>query len=433
MFTILLFILIIINFVLLTKGIFNVPTGMMITAYITLMLVGPSEAEPILRAAFSDFSFIAVLFTAVAVPAHILERSEALHYVGLSIGEFIGRVVKNGNKLKIPTIVAISLVMTYVMAALFHNTTSILVSASIIAVIAKSYKVPVIPILSGALIASNLGGFSTRWGDTPNIVEAHTWGIGYGVFFREILPINVGILILLILFTILVTQWNIRKNKNKDLSSYALVYSTLKFRSVKRNLTINKRLMWVGLTGLVIAVVGPLFFHSYELILSVLAIVISVVLDEKEHRNKSMFVLGIGTYFSLLSIFIIAKVMGQSSIGIGDQIYSMVKNTNGSVLAITISSYFGTLLTEAASWATAAAPIIHSVDASTRSAWALGAGICAGSSSLITAATAGIILLNETKDEEEQARMTFKKYYIFGLTFSGLMLIYYNITIPLLL
>ena len=74
--------------------------------------------------------------------------------------------------------------MVYIMAALFHNTTSILVSSVIIYVICKSYKLKGLPVLAGATgCVQNLGGFSTRWGDTPNIVEAAQWGLTHIDFF----------------------------------------------------------------------------------------------------------------------------------------------------------------------------------------------------------------------------------------------------------
>ena len=99
---------------------------------------------------------------------------------------------------------------------------------------------------------------------------------------------------------------------------------------------------------------------------------------------------------------------------------------------IVITSFFGTLFTEAASWASAAAPIVHKLNNSPQAAWALGAGICAGSSSLVTAASAGIILTNETKDNEKDYKITFSKYIPYGLGISALMVLYYIITLSLL-
>ena len=43
----------------------------------------------------------------------------------------------------------------------------------------------------------NLGGFSTRWGDTPNIIESSVWGLTHGDFFAQIVPVNFGLMALL--------------------------------------------------------------------------------------------------------------------------------------------------------------------------------------------------------------------------------------------
>ena len=103
-----------------------------------------------------------------------------------------------------------------------------------------------------------------------------------------------------------------------------------------------------------------------------------------------------------------------------------------SVWAIAVASYVGTLLTEAASWASAATPIVHSQAPTHLAAWALGSGIFAGSSSLVTAASAGIILVQETKNNPEGSKITFGSYVIFGLLFSLFMLGYYIVVLSLL-
>jgi Na+/H+ antiporter NhaD/arsenite permease-like protein len=71
-------------------------------------------------------------------------------------------------------------------------------------------------------------------------------------------------------------------------------------------------------------------------------------------------------------------------------------------------------------------PPIQQLDPSHAAAWALGGGICAGSSSLVTAASAGIILAEESQrfNDPEHA-ITFRRYLAFGLPFSLFMLIFY--------
>jgi Na+/H+ antiporter NhaD/arsenite permease-like protein len=403
----------------------------MTLAALGALILSGQESAVLLKNGFAEFSRIAVLFTAIAVPAHILQRSDALGWIGMRVGELTGKLNKLYNINPVFLVTAFSLSLTYVMAALFHNTTSILIMATLVAIIAKSYGVPGIPILSGALIASNLGGFSTRWGDTPNIIEAQTWGLQHDAFFRQILPINMGLLILVIFIVSAIAQRIIKKQKEKSSNRARIIYSMVEFRTIRRNTEINKRLFVIGLVGLVIAIFGSLFLPTYELLFAAGAIIFCVLADFKEHRTETLFALGLETYATLLSIFVIAQVVAHSNIGIGSQLHDLLQNGGGRVSVIVLTSYFGTLFTEAASWASATSPIVHLLNNSSQAAWALGAGICAGSSSLVTAATAGIILANETKDNEEGYKITFSKYIPYGFGISAFMVLYYILTLNL--
>ena len=95
---------------------------------------------------------------------------------------------------------------------------------------------------------------------------------------------------------------------------------------------------------------------------------------------------------------------------------------------IALTGYLGTTFTEAASWATAVSVPIQQLDPSHAAAWALGGGICAGSSSLVTAASAGIILAEESQRfNDPDHAITFRRYLAFGLPFSFFMLLFYAI------
>ena len=141
--------------------------------------------------------------------------------------------------------------------------------------------------------------------------------------------------------------------------------------------------------------------------------------------TETLLALGMETYVTLVSIFVLAQVLSNSAIGIGLAIQNWLIKSSMSVWAIASASYLGTLLTEAA-------PIIHSQAPSHLAAWALGSGSFAGSSRLVTAASAGIILTQETKSNPEDSRITFGSYIIFGILFSLFMLGYYITILTLL-
>jgi hypothetical protein len=204
----------------------------------------------------------------------------------------------------------------------------------------------------------------------------------------------------------------------------------IRFKTEGRFMMLDYRLIFFALLSLTTAIAGSIILPAYEISLSALGIIIAIVGTPKDKKTKSLYALGIGTYFTLLSIFVLAQVFGHSKIGINDYIETLLIQNNKSILPILGLSYLGTLSTEAASWATAVSPIVYRIFPTHLGAWALGAGICAGSSSLITAASAGIILAHQTANYEEDSKVDFPTYLKIGLPFSLFMLLFYSILLP---
>lgn len=437
MLTLILLFTILAAFVCMTKGKLQQEVAMPLAALVGLALVGVQDAKAgsaevdlVLREAFSEFSRIAVIFTAVAVPAHILQRAGALNWLAMLIGEWLGLVIRRLKVGPFTVVPAACLLASYCMAALFHNTTSILVCACVIVLICQSYGLRPLPVLLGSLVASNLGGFSTRWGDTPNITQAHIWQLHHSDFIWEILPINIG-LMLILSATVSLLIWRRKQHTPTKSDNFDVVHALVAFRSARRTNPIDRRLLCIGLLGLAIAIIGPMIYPSKELAICALGISLCVLLERSDHRRETLLALRIETYATLCAIFILAQVLAHSQIGVGEHLKSGLAMSGMSVWSIATASYLGTLFTEAASWATAVSPIVYASAPTHDAAWALGAGICAGSSSLVTAATAGIILTRETEQNGEDARVTFGAYLGFGLCFSLVMLAYYIIVLSI--
>jgi Na+/H+ antiporter NhaD/arsenite permease-like protein len=415
------------GFVLMSWGKLTQEVALPMIALAALVLAGAPDNLNALQGGFAEYSRILLIFSAVAVPAHLLQRAKALSWIGLLLGEWIGVVIRKTGAPAWAVVPVCSLFLTWTMAAAFHNTTSILVCSQIIVVICESYYLPILPVLSGALVASNLGGFSTRWGDTPNIIEAAEFNLAHGDFFREILPAN---LFLLALVSIGVTLWIKFKLANmRATTDFETALATFDFQRARQQLLIDTRLLWVGLCGIAGAVVMPMLLPAHELAIAALVTLTCVLLDRSAQRRESLTALGLETYATLAGVFVLAHVLTHSRIGVGDYVQHWLVGSGMSVWAIAIASYFGTLFTEAASWASAAAPIVHAAAPTHKAAWALGGGICAGSSSLVTAATAGILLSKETKQLSKEDRVTFGSYALFGLVTSAGMLAYYIVVL----
>jgi Na+/H+ antiporter NhaD/arsenite permease-like protein len=232
---------------------YDVPLPLAMSLVSLAFLVIQWEGAPaILSEGFQHYSTITVLFTAVAIPAHMIERSQGFKWIAAWLGHQLGKVRLKHPRLTTPLLVVILLVATYVTAGLMHNVTSILIMTPIIIRLCASYQVPSRWILSAALIASNLGGFSTRWGDTPNIIESATWGLNPGDFMREVLPANLIVLTVLIIASTYLTQRGISR-RSRQAGATQIPFYTLEvaqtaadWKKAKADLAIDRRLLVVG-------------------------------------------------------------------------------------------------------------------------------------------------------------------------------------------
>lgn len=417
------------------------PLAMSLVACAFLGMQG-AFAPVILQSGFMHFADIVILFTAVGIPAHMIERSQGFKWIAAYFGYQFGRIRLAKPRLANPLLVLGILFVTYVIAGLMHNVTSILIMTPIVIRLCDSYGVPSRWILCGALVASNLGGFSTRWGDTPNIIEAATWGLHARDFFVEVMPANLIVLGALAVIVNFLTQWTLSRmapgqSPYGALKTIDIAKGAAGWEEAKENLEVDKRLLWSGLVTLGLFVVLHVIFDDYKICIGALTILAAVMLDRKAHRFETVKSLGYDVYLAFAAIFVMAGCFEHSWVGV--QLREQIIKTEAAPWAIAITGYLGTMFTEAASWATAASSQIYALGdpsaaesiAAARThaaAWALGGGICAGSSSLVTAASAGIILVEESsRFRDERHAITFRKYLPFGLAFSLFMLVFYAV------
>lgn len=412
---------------------FEVPLPLAMTLVSLAFLIIQWDSAPrMLREGFSHYADITVLFTAVAIPAHMIERSQGFKWVAAWLGHQLGKIRLRHPRLTTPLLVGILLLATYVTAGLMHNVTSILIMTPVIIRLCASYLVPSRWILSAALIASNLGGFSTRWGDTPNIIESATWGLTAGDFMREVLPANLIVVAVLIIVATVLTQRGI-SSRSRTAGKTQVPFYTLQvaqtaadWKKAKADLAIDRRLLTIGLVMLIFFIVMHVIFTTLAIAIGAFTIVTAVLLERKNSRYHTLTSLGFDVYLAFAAIFVLAGCVSNS--WIGATLYQQLIAANAAPWVIAVTGYFGTTFTEAASWATAVSHPIQQLDPSHAAAWALGGGICAGSSSLVTAASAGIILAEESQRfKDPEHAITFRRYLAFGLPFSLFMLVFYAV------
>ncbi|HMJ06164.1 MAG TPA: SLC13 family permease [Chthoniobacterales bacterium] len=396
----------------------------------SFLIIQWESATDILRRGFGHYADITILFTAVAIPAHMIERSQGFKWVAAWLGHQLGKIRLRHPRITMPLLVTILLVTTYVTAGLMHNVTSILIMTPVIIRLCASYQIPSRWILSAALVASNLGGFSTRWGDTPNIIESAAWGLQAGDFMREVLPANLLVLVALIIVATVLTQRGVaaRASTAVKVPFYTLqvAQTAADWKKAKSDLAIDTRLLAVGLSLLAFFILFHVIFPPLAIAIGAATIVIAILLERKSERYHSLTSLGFDVYLAFAAIFVLAGCVSHS--WIGATLFQQLIAAKAAPWVIATTGYFGTTFTEAASWATAVSHSIQQLDPSHAAAWALGGGICAGSSSLVTAASAGIILAEESQrfNDPEHA-ITFRRYLAFGLPFSFFMLIFYAV------
>jgi Na+/H+ antiporter NhaD/arsenite permease-like protein len=396
----------------------------------SFLIIQWESATDILRRGFGHYADITILFTAVAIPAHMIERSQGFKWIAAWLGHQLGKIRLRHPRITMPLLVAILLLTTYVTAGLMHNVTSILIMTPVIIRLCASYQIPSRWILSAALVASNLGGFSTRWGDTPNIIESAAWGLQAGDFMREVLPANLLVLAALIIVATVLTQRGVaaRASTAVRVPFYTLqvAQTAADWKKAKSDLAIDTRLLAVGLSLLAFFILLHVIFPPLAIAIGAATIVIAILLERKSERYHSLTSLGFDVYLAFAAIFVLAGCVSHS--WIGATLFQQLIAAKAAPWVIALTGYFGTTFTEAASWATAVSHSIQQLDPSHAAAWALGGGICAGSSSLVTAASAGIILAEESQrfNDPEHA-ITFRRYLAFGLPFSLFMLVFYAV------
>lgn len=399
---------------------------MPVIACIFLLLRGP-DSHDIVITGFGQFGFIVVLFTAVAVPVHQIQHSGFFDLFAAHAGRYVGLLLLRSQTLGLALVVLSTLSVTTVIAAIAHNITAVFVVTPLSISICSRYRIPSRWILSGVLVASNLGGFSTAWGDTPNLIEAQVWGLNNSAFF-EILPANVAILAILSLAVTWLTDRDVRKSST-PVDRIQLAMEIAGFDVMREEMDVDKRRLVIGVIALTGFITLQFLWKELEIAWGAIAIAFAVAAERREDRLASLQALDIGTYSALASLFLIAHSISQSSLG--EVLRDVIAGNDGSVASIAIASYLGTLLTGAASWASVAAPLVHDVNPSHAGAWALGGGICAGSSAVLTAASAGIILWMES-GRRKGFEVTFGNYLVFGLIASHAMLLFYIVYVSVI-
>lgn len=316
---------------------------------------------------------------------------------------------------------AVFIPATMLLAMAAHNIPAILMLTPLALTLCKRYRVSPGVTLSAMLIASNLGGASMAWGDTPAILQREQWGFSPAVFATAMLPRNLGILAILTSVACLVTWLPKRHGK----TNWSDTLDRLKARDFvtasSRYGGTDRRAFVVGIIALIVFIAAQFMFPRHSLVTGAAVLAGQILLMPNDRRLDAYTTLGLEAIIVICSLFVLAGAVEHTPLV--HQLAEHLRNHNGNG-SIEITAYLLTAGISADGAAATLAPLVHTLSGgSMLSAWQLACGICAGSSTLLIAASAGPIINSVSRNAGHE--LTFREYMKFGLPFSLLMMILY--------
>jgi Na+/H+ antiporter NhaD/arsenite permease-like protein len=305
-------------------------------------------------------------------------------------------------------------------AVAIHNIPSVALLAPIAFSLCQRLGIPWIPSLVGLIPASNLGGASAAWGDTPAILQRQVWGFDVSTFAVNMLPRNLVILGILMVVVAVWTYWEGRRTGNRWVQEHErlrLRDQMLARRTRRASATFDQYLGGAGLIGLFCA---QMLSPTYALAVSMAILAALLAFRSTGDFVRSTLVLGDEAVLAITALFTISAVIEQSPV-LTMIAETMLTNRNGGVEVV---AFLVTSLISADGAATMLAPVVHAKhNGSLDAAWSLASGICAGSTAFLSSASAGPILIEAAK--HSGAPLSFRTYAAFGAPFSMVMLLSY--------
>jgi len=335
----------------------------------------------------------------------------------------IARITTNRLLSKVPASVlipAIFMPTAMLSAALIHNIPAVALLAPLAFTLCNRLQIPWAPTVFGLIPASNLGGASAAWGDTPAIIQRLIWHFDVPTFTANMLPRN---LVILALLTLTTTIWSAWGDKGKR-QGWRDIYERLRIRDSlnDRSQAIKTSLIgrYIGLSALVVLFLAQIFAQTMALAISMLTLAALFTARNPREFVRSVLVLGDEAVIAIAALLTLSSCIEQTPL-LHHLAESFLQGERGT---IEITAYFITALISADGAAAMLAQTVHDqAHGSFESAWSLASGICAGSTAMLTSASAGPVLIEVSR--RMGAPLTFRHYAAFGLPFSLLMLLAY--------
>ena len=359
---------------------------------------------------FIDFNVVFLLVSMMIIVS-ITTRSGVFNWIANELLKFT-----KGHPIKV--LFALGL-FTAVTSAFLDNVTTVILIMPITFAIARKLDIDPIPFLLTEIFASNIGGTATLIGDPPNIIIGSAGGLSFMDFIKELTPVIV--LILFIVITILSLIF--KKKLHADSDKMAEVSKIDNSKTIK-----DKALMIRSTFILALVILGFMLHDVIHIETCVVAMLGASILLLFEKPTEILRDVEWNTIFFFIGLFIIIGGL-EASGGIKLMAEWILKVTQGSQTATSIiilwaSGIISGIIDNIPYTATMAPMIveIEKVMGQTYAYplwWALSLGACLGGNLTIIGAAANVIVSeNAAKENHPIAFMKFLKYGVLTVSIS---------------
>ncbi len=351
---------------------------------------------------FVDFNVI-FLLVAMMIIVSITTRSGVFNWIANELLKFT-----KGHPVKVLFALGI---FTAVTSAFLDNVTTVILIMPITFAIARKLDVDPIPYLLTEIFASNIGGTATLIGDPPNIIIGSAGGLTFMDFIKELTPI-----VLIILLVVVGLLSLVFKNKLK-----ASIDKMNEVAQIDNSHTItNKNLMLRSTIVLALVILGFMLHDVIHIETCVVAMLGASVLLLFEKPNDILKDVEWNTIFFFIGLFIIIGGL-EASGGIKLMAEWILKITQGSQAATSMiilwaSGIISGIIDNIPYTATMAPMLVEiektmGVEYTFPLWWALSLGACLGGNMTIIGAAANVIVSeNANKEGYPISFMRFLKY-----------------------
>lgn len=194
-----------------------------------------------------DFNTISLL-VGMMIMVGIMEKSGAFQFAAVASAKLV--------KANPRGILAILGVVTAVLSAFLDNVTTVLLIVPVTIEITRKLKIDTYPFLLMEIFASNVGGTATLIGDPPNILIGSAIGLGFSEFLRELSPL------VLICMLVLVAVFDLVYGK-KMVATPAAKRKVMRINEY--DCITDFKLLWKSLLVLAVVITGFVLGEHYHI------------------------------------------------------------------------------------------------------------------------------------------------------------------------